>query len=266
MSAFALLAILALGQKQPIDTTQAFEGVWADTSGNVMFAGNGRVDYNIEDRYYSAMMSAVPDGSLLGNFGAGRGIDFILGRPLPSTSTDDLLWGTPSHLAPTAAGMPKVATLGETRLTAGARNSSGYPIIASLTSKASTSNGSGYTMLKLMGFDSFSLAGKYGDRDLQVEIADPAGRTSSFTGTLTYLGQKRVFSGRRIMGRAGFVTFVTSRLGSNGNGFIVWTPSTDRLIKMRDHNSTDTDRITIRINLAGAGTAAGVDKVLPRLP
>lgn len=264
MSALALLA-LALGQR-PSDPTAPFEGVWCDTNGVLMFVGNGRIDYNIEDRYYSAMVQQVPDGSLLGRFGAGRQIEFKLdGRALPKTSTDPLQWGSLSHLAPLASGLANAASSGEIRLTSGTRNASGMPLVAYLDSKATTSNGYRYTLVKMMGFDSFSLAGKYGDKDLSIEIQDPTGRTSDIQGTLSYLGAKRVFHGRRIMGRAGFVTFVDSRFGVNGGGYIVWSPSRDLIPKIRDRQATETDRITVHLDLANGDTAAGVNKVLPRI-
>ncbi len=111
-----------------------------------------------------------------------------------------------------------------------------------------------------------TMAGKFADKDVTVEIQDESGRLGTIHGSITYLGKKRPISGRRIMGRAGFLTFDDSRFGDNGSGYVAWYPSYARTVDIRDRNQTETDQIAIYFRFADGSTATGIHKVLKRLP
>lgn len=266
MSAFALLLLTSLAPQG--DSTASIEGVWTDMRGNLLFAGNNRIDWRAEDRHYSSMLAQVPDGTLLGSYLAGRDVYVNLARkakaadtPAWASTTSDLY----PHLMPD--GRTFAAPKGEVRLMVKTTGSNGLP--AALTVAAAAANTrvpSGTVFNRAMPLSGLTLAGKFGDKDATLELEGDPGRTGNIFGSLTYLGKRVSLSGKRIMGRAGFHTFDDSRFGVNGIGYAVWTPTADRAVDIRNGIATQTDQVEVFFRLGDGSTATGVHKVLRRIP
>ena len=274
-----LLLCLTCFAGQSSDPIAPFEGVWSTADGRFLFAGNGRMDWKTEDRYYTAKMSPVPDGTLLGSYLAGKEISVSLDRPETAASTpswgtgvarsyrgrDGLVYIDVPHVGPDPATFAR--PVGEARLTVKAFNGRGQPaVIIMATTPVGSRTPDVSTFVRTLPMDRLTLAGSFADKDLTVTWDGESGRVGTLRGSLTYLGKKYSVAGRRVMGRAAFNLYDDSRRGVKGVGYTVSAPSPDRTSLLVNRDSDVTDQIDVAFGLEDGSTARGIHKTLKRSP
>ena len=269
----ASLALLA----QNASATQSYEGVWSSMDGNVLFVGNGRMDWQAGDRYYSALPETAPDArSLIGTYVDGK--DLLTPLRARQKATDGVDWetGVDSWRDVTGAQHVYIGHLGpdfrkasnpygEVRVTTEGSAANGEPRVVRL--EASLPNGRlafAGKFVRSMSFDSLDLTGKFADKDLTVESEGGSGRVGTVSGHLTYLGKRYSFAGKRVMGRAAIALFDDARFGLKGTGYLAWSPSSDRLSDIGQGNSKTTDQIAAFFTLVDGSVNTGIHKTLKR--
>lgn len=240
------------------------EGVWIGGRFETLIVGKDRADWLREDVHSTATLGRAPAGGFSGEYVSGRELRVGL-YPMRDAKAKAIWDGRPPYLMPNTRTTD--APYGEVRITIRSSDEGGQP---KLIQFEATSKGGRkpevQTFTRALPVAQLSLAGKYGDGEMTLEIADSLGSGGEIRGSGTYLGKAFSLVGIRALGRAAFRTFGESTTGDTGSGSLVWSPTIDGARNLRDHATDQTDGITVSVRFADGGEGVGVRKRLKRLP
>lgn len=162
MSSFLLaLSMLAVQSGKPL---KALDGVWADSDGRVAVIVNGQLDWQIDDRFYSAPVRPMEDGSFLGDYICGRELKFgeasgMGGQGYAMIVSPD----TNTFASPT----------GRVRVLVKYYSPKGAAQVIRLDQvREGSRTPDTLTFVRLQPLSALSIAGKYGGKDLLLELRD----------------------------------------------------------------------------------------------
>lgn len=115
----------------------------------------------------------------------------------------------------------------------------------------------------LFSLDRISVAGKWKDDALDLDLEDTGGRVGDVKGTVTSNGVRHRLKGRRLGARCAFGIFGEDSNNAEGCGYVEWAPTSRRADEMKEDEKKKIDRIFVGISLP-PDLAGNIDRIMTR--